>query len=60
MRRVLHIVTRPDDSLARMVIDGQSAGEDEVVEVALHDAGPGTDYGVLLEEIFKADSVQVW
>ena len=60
MRRVLHIVTRPEDPLARMVIDGQNATELEVVEVPLDDAGPETDYGVLLEEIFKADSVQVW
>jgi len=43
-----------------MVIDGQSATELEVVEVPLYDAGPETDYGILLEEIFKADSVQVW
>ena len=60
MRRVLHIVTRPEDPLARMVIDGQSATELEVVEVPLYDAGSETDYGVLLEEVFKADSVQVW
>ena len=60
MRRVLHILTRPEDSLARMVIDGQSDIDLEVVEVPLYDAGPETDYGVLLEEIFKADSVQVW
>jgi len=43
-----------------MVIDGQSAAELEVVVVPIYDAGPDTDYGVLLEEIFKADSVQVW
>ncbi len=60
MRRVLHIVTRPNDSLARMVIDGQSAGDNEMVEVVLYDSGPETDYGVLIEEIFKANSVQVW
>ena len=60
MRRVLHILTRPEDSLARMVIDSQSDTDLEVVEVPLYDAGPETDYGVLLEEIFKADSVQVW
>lgn len=60
MRRVLHILTRPEDPLARMVIDGQSAAELEVVVVPIYDAGPDTDYGVLLEEIFKADSVQVW
>ena len=43
-----------------MVIDGQNDTDLEVVEVPLYDAGPQTDYGVLLEEVFKADSVQVW
>ena len=33
---------------------------DEVVEINLHEAGPGTDYGIVLGEIFKADSIQVW
>ena len=60
MRRVLHIVTRPKDPLVRMVIDGQNDTDLEVVEVPLYDAGPETDYSVLLEEVFKADSVQVW
>ncbi|MBR90493.1 MAG: hypothetical protein CMO66_04370 [Verrucomicrobiales bacterium] len=61
MRRTLHIITRPGDPLARMVIDSQAAGEEkEVVELVLHEAGPGTDYDAMLEEIFKADSVQVW
>lgn len=31
-----------------------------MVEVVLYDSGQETDYGVLLEEIFKANSVQVW
>ena len=39
---------------------GRDGEEKEVVELALHEAGPGTDYDAMLEEIFKADSVQVW
>lgn len=60
MRRVLHIVTRPEDSLPDLMMVHQSEAGDEVVEINLHEAGPGADYGIVLGEIFKADSIQVW
>ncbi|MSU41931.1 MAG: hypothetical protein EXS22_01310 [Pedosphaera sp.] len=64
MRRILHILTRPDDSLAQAMINLQDDAGHEVVCIELHDVDAGTatdaDYQVLVEEIFKADSVQVW
>ena len=38
----------------------QSESNLEVVEINLYEAGPDADYRVVLEEIFKADSIQVW
>ena len=59
MRLLLHILTRPDDSLAREIIALQeSAGENLTKVVDL--TGPQNDYKQLLENIFAADSVQVW
>ncbi len=60
MRRVLHIVTRPGDSLPDLMMAHQSEAGEEVVEINLHEAGPDTDYRIVLSEIFKADSIQVW
>ncbi len=63
MKQVLHILTRKENDLSRMIIERQRAmGENEmamVVETAdLTVSKP--DYSALLEKIFKADSVCVW
>jgi hypothetical protein len=59
MPRVLHILTRPDDALAREVIARQkSVAGNEVEVVDLTVAEP--DYKELAEKIFAADSVESW
>ena len=59
MRVVLHILTRPDDTLAREVIAGQRGQPGQEVNVVdLTAAEP--DYTRLLQEIFAADSIAVW
>ena len=59
MPRVLHILTRPDDALAREVMARQEsdAGYNiQKVDLTL----PAPDYKELLEKIFAADSVECW
>lgn len=57
MPRLLHILTKPDDSFARDVIARQEPNfETEVVDLTVREP----DYDQLLEAVFKADSVQVW
>ena len=59
MRIVLHILTQPDETLAREVIARQREKSDQEVNVVdLWAAVP--DYARLLQEIFAADSVAVW
>jgi hypothetical protein len=59
MRRVLHILTRTDDSLAREVMARQKNGAGNKVEtVDLTLAAP--DYKELLGKIFAADSIECW
>jgi len=59
MRLLLHILTRPDDSLAREIITLQQAdGKNKTVVADL--AQPRPDYKELLENIFAAESVQSW
>jgi hypothetical protein len=59
MRLLLHILTRPDDALAREIIARQQGGgENQTVVADL--TKPRPDYKELLENIFAADSVQVW
>lgn len=55
MSRVLHILTRPGDDLAASIL-AETPYEVAVVDLT----APEPDYAALLEEIFKADSVQVW
>ena len=60
MTIALHLITRPDDPLAREIIACQRAQNgSEVVEV-FDLTVPAPDYSALLEEIFSADSVAVW
>jgi len=59
MPRILHILTRPDDALARDLIARQkrlAGNEVEVVDLTVADP----DYKTLLEKIFAADSVESW
>jgi len=59
MRVVLHILTQPDETLAREVIARQREQQDQEVNVVdLTAAEP--DYVKLLQGIFAADSVAVW
>ena len=59
MRIVLHILTQPDETLAREVIARQREQQDqEDNDVDLTAAEP--DYARLIQEIFAADSVAVW
>jgi hypothetical protein len=59
MATQLHILTRPDDSLAAELVARQrEAPGAEVVLVDLTQRDP--DYHALLEKIFAADSVAVW
>jgi hypothetical protein len=59
MRVALHILTQPDDALARAVLEQLRKRQDQVINVAdLTVAEP--DYASLIQEIFAADSVAVW
>ena len=60
MARIFHLVTRENDELADKVIAGQEAAGHETRVMDLTLADPNGDYSVVLEEIFAADSVQVW
>jgi hypothetical protein len=59
MRRVLHILTRPDDALARKIIARQKESQPDGIEIA-DLTKPQTDYAEVLERIFAADSVESW
>ena len=60
MARVFHMTTREGDEPATGVIAAQEAAGHETRVVNLTQVDPNGDYSVLLEEIFEADSVQVW
>ena len=60
MARVFHMVSREGDLLAAEVIAAQEAAGHETRVVDLTQVDPNGDYSVLLQEIFEADSVQVW
>jgi hypothetical protein len=59
MSTVLHILTKPEDTLAQAVLARQQPQAELRVEVVdLTCRVP--DYAELLRQIFAADSVQVW
>ncbi len=59
MTTVLHVLTRPLDALPQELIARQQHDPELRVEIAdLTTAAP--DYDGLLQQIFAADSVQVW
>jgi hypothetical protein len=59
MRRVLHILTRADDALARELMARQQKAAGNKVE-AVDLTLPEPDYKALLEKIFQAESVESW
>jgi len=60
MPKTLHILTRPDDAVADEVISRQEAmkNKPEICRFDLTAEKP--DYERLLNEIFEANSVQMW
>jgi hypothetical protein len=59
MRTVLHVLARPPDAFVDAMIDRQRA--DSGLDVSVADLNvPEPDYRKLLEEILRADSVEVW
>jgi hypothetical protein len=59
MRNILHILTTSDDAWAERIIALERQQPDlEIKVVDLTTAG--ADYRALLDEIFAADSIQVW
>jgi hypothetical protein len=59
MRVALHILTRPDDTLAREIIGRQREQPDQEVNVVDLTASE-PDYARLVQEIFASDSIAVW
>jgi len=59
MRQILNILTETNRDLASSVIDSQKAETGVQVEVVDMASGD-VDYDQLLDQIFAADSVQVW
>ena len=59
MRKVLHILTKENDTGAEEVISRQRGLPDCQLETVDLAASP-QDYTGLLEKIFSADSVAVW
>jgi len=54
------MMTREGDELAASVVAAQEEAGHETRVMDLTQVDPNGDYSVLLEEIFEADSVQVW
>ena len=59
MRSILHLRTKQDDALADEVIQRQQGLAETSVKV-IELAADGTDYDMVVREIFAADSVEVW
>jgi hypothetical protein len=59
VKQILHVLTREKDALARDIIARQQEHQETRIDVVDLTVGP-PDYSRLLEQIFTADSVQVW
>ena len=59
MRTILHLLTTPDDALAGKIIELQQANPDHQIQ-RVDLTGADVDYSALVEQIFAADSVEVW
>lgn len=61
MKTILHIQTRPNDTLADQLATAQAAQPETTVEtIRLTETSTDADYRALVEKVFQADSVQVW
>ena len=60
MARVIHILTRENDPLPASIVAAQETAGHETRVIDLTEVDSNGDYSILLEEIFAADSVQVW
>lgn len=58
MRTILHILTRPEDELARALIEAQRGLPGVAVEVV--DLTDAPDYDALVDRIFTVQSIEVW
>ena len=59
MRKILHILTKPEDALAAEIMARQKTNAETKVDVVdLSTASP--DYEAVVRKVFNADSVQVW
>ena len=59
MRQILHIITKAPDALPDAIISAQREQTDQQV-IVVDLTVPEPDYRALLENIFAADSIQVW
>jgi hypothetical protein len=59
MAQLLHIVTKPEDSLAVEIISCQKTDRQHHVEI-IDLTSQKPDYKSLLKKIFEADCIQVW
>ncbi len=59
MKNLLHILTTENDLLGGKIIDHQKSQPENQVEV-VNLTEENSDYKILLQKIFAADSVQVW
>ena len=59
MRTLLHLITQPEDVLARETSARQQLLPDTRVDV-VDLTQPNPDYDALVDKIFTANSVQVW
>ena len=56
---MLHVLTRPADQMAKEIVTRQREGRGykiETVDLTLK----VPDYGLLLEKLFTADSIEIW
>ena len=58
MRHILHIKTKVNDALAETVIKSEQSLRDTKIETV--ELTTQVDYEKLVQQIFAADSVQVW
>ena len=58
MSKALHILTKPEDTLAGEIISLQEKSGAQIEIFDFNQAEP--DYKALVQKIFEADSIQVW
>jgi len=59
MAKILHLLTRPDDDLAKTI--GRLQQSDPANRVEVVDLSRGEpDYARLVEQVFAADAIETW